>query len=734
MTEQQFLTIDGKRTPIQGEKNLLELIRRTGIEIPTFCYHSELSVYGACRLCIVDIEGMGIVTSCSTAPRAGMVVRTNTREIRETRKMTIELLLADHNMECPTCGKSGACRLQELAQQMGIAKVRFKPTREPMPIDDSNPSLLRDPNRCVLCGDCVRMCAEVQGIAAIDFAHRGAQVTVGPAFGKSLGEVDCVYCGQCARVCPTGAITPKPDIDAVWAALDDPSKVVVAQVAPAVRVAIGESFGLAAGTVSMGELVAALRDLGFDKVYDTGFAADLTVVEEANEFMQRLDRGETMPQFTSCCPAWIRFAEQNYPQLLGNLSTCRSPQQMFGAIARETLPKALGVAPENLVVVSIMPCTAKKYEATLHRFRSDGQPDVNHVLTTQEVARMIAQAGLDLRRLEPESLDMPFGFKTGAGVIFGASGGVSEAVLRYVAREHFGDEPGRIDYEQVRGEDGVREARVEVNGRTLRLAVVHGLAHARALADRVAKGECAYDFIEVMACPGGCVGGAGQPIAHDAETRARRAKGLYTDDKTLQVHTAQDNPYIAQVYAEVLGEVGGPEAHRLLHTRYHHRRRLSERAMEVHVGRHIERLPVTVCVGTSCHLRGAQKILSGLIKYVGDHQLDAYVDVTATFCMERCDRGPNVRVGARSIDHCTLEAAVQAVEEEVARMLEFYTVKPSRTTYLRPEDFKDQVYASLARFLEQRRDTTGQGPTPKGNPQHECEGCRSKTGTGCIHE
>lgn len=724
-----FVNIDGRQVPIEGEKNLLEVIRKAGIDIPTFCYHSELSTYGACRLCIVDIEGMGIVTSCSTAPRPGMVVKTYTPEIRETRKMTVELLLADHDMQCPTCGKSGACQLQDLARRMGIREIRFKPTREPMPVDDSNPSLVRDPNRCVLCGDCVRMCREVQGIAAIDFAHRGAHVTVTPAYGKNLEDVDCVFCGQCARVCPTGALTPKPEIDAVWSALHDPRKVVVAQVAPAVRVALGESFGLEAGTVTMGQIVAALRDLGFDKVYDTSFTADLTVFEEATEFLDRAARGVRMPQFTSCCPAWVRFAEQNYPNLLDNLSTCKSPQQMFGALARELLPAELDVAREDLVVVSIMPCTAKKYEASLDKFAPDGIRDVDHVLTTQELARMIVEAGLDFNRLDPESLDMPFGFKTGAGVLFGASGGVSEAVLRFAVEKVEGKRPASLDFVQVRGEQGLRETQVELGGRTLKLAVVHGLANARAVADRVARGECDYDLIEVMACPGGCVGGAGQPVSRDGAARRKRTQGIYASDKQLDVHASQENPYILKLYEESLGEVGGEKAHRLLHTHYHARRRLAGEEMSLHVGRSVDRLRVTVCVGTSCHVRGAQKILSGLISHVADEGLESYVDVNATFCMEQCDRGPTVTVGSRVLNHCTVDRAREVVDEEVAKLRDTLTVRPRRASFTTLADFEDQTVASLLRYIETLQHERG---NKNGNGQ-ACAGCTGPDTGGRSH-
>ncbi len=663
------LLVDGRPVPFDDERNLLEVIRKAGIDVPTFCYHSELSVYGACRLCIVDIEGRGIVTSCSTTPEPGMVARTNTAEIREMRKLNVELLLADHDRSCPTCPKNGACQLQKLARRLGVDEVRFKPTRKPMAVDTSSVSLVRDPNKCVLCGDCVRVCSEIQGIGAIDFARRGAEAMVLPAFGKDLAQVECVNCGQCARVCPTGAITIRSEVDAVWGDLYNPKKMVVAQIAPAVRVALGEAFGVGAGKVTTGQIVAALRALGFNKVYDTCFTADLTVIEEATEFLKRVETGGVLPQFTSCCPGWVTYAEQYASDLLPHVSSCRSPQQMFGSLAKETLPRLLDVDVKDLVVVSIMPCTAKKFEARQEKFTKDGMAEVDHVLTTQELARMIEEAGLDFNELEPDSVDMPYGFKTGAGVIFGNSGGVTEAVLRYAAEKLTGRKLERFEYTEVRGEASLREATIDLPGKTLRLAIVHGLGNAGKVLARLRAGDCPYDLVEVMACPGGCVGGAGQPYApNHAKTLKARTNGLYAADKMLDVHGAQDNFVISQTYAETLGETGGPKAHELLHTHYARRRRIEQDALSVVRGGNAEKLAVNVCVGTNCHVRGANRILSGLINYVNERGIRNFVDVNASFCFERCDRGPVVRVGTRIIERCTLEKAKEAVDAEVARL------------------------------------------------------------------
>ena len=436
--EKKTLTVDGIIVEIEGERNLLEIIRKVGIDLPTFCYHSDLSVYGACRLCLVDVKGRGIMASCSTAPEADMVIKTNTAEIRSMRKINLELLLANHDRECPSCSRSNNCTLQNLARQLGVEEVRFKKLeKEDMqPIDTSSPSLVRDPNKCVLCGDCVRVCDEVQGIGAIDFAHRGSKACVSPAFNKDLGAVECVNCGQCAAVCPTGALVPNQERDDVWALLADPNKYVVAAFAPAVRVGLGEYFGLEPGTDVTGRIVTALRMLGFDQVYDVTFAADMTIVEEANELLERVGNGGTLPMFTSCCPGWVKFTETYFPEMLPNLSSCKSPQQMFGSIAHKVLPSKLNVAPENLEVVSIMPCTAKKFEAKLDKFKTNDKQDISNVITTQELGRMIHASGIQFDELEPSSLDMPLGFYTGAGVIFGATGGCNGSCTSLCSRSN----------------------------------------------------------------------------------------------------------------------------------------------------------------------------------------------------------------------------------------------------------------------------------------------------------
>jgi NADH-quinone oxidoreductase subunit G len=664
MKTDQYANIDGKDIRLENEQNLLEVIRKAKIDLPTFCYHSELSVYGACRLCIVDVDGFGLVPACSTPPLPNMKVRTNTEETRKMRKIIVELLLANHSQNCPTCPKSGTCQLQALARRLGITKIRFKNQNSNLPSDASSASIVRDPNKCVLCGDCVRICSEVQSVGAIDFAYRGGKTMVIPSFGKDLDKVECVNCGQCARICPTGALTPKSEVDEVWKALHNADKVVVAQVAPAVRVAIGEIFGMEPGVTTSGQIAAALRAMGFDRIFDTSFTADLTVIEESNEFIKRVREGVNIPQFTSCCPAWVKFVEQYYPEFVKHLSSCRSPQQMFGALTKEILAHDLGKKKEDIVVVSIMPCTAKKYEAKRPEFSDKNIRDVDHVITTQELGLMIEEAGLHFKELGPESFHLPFGFKTGAGVIFGNSGGVSEAVLRYVTEKLTGEKKENYEYLSVRGEDGIREASLKVKDKEFTLAVVSGLGNARKVLEKIKAGEVKYDLIEVMACPGGCIGGAGQPISIDKDVRQKRTKGIYLNDRMLELHKSQENPYVKELYGNILGEVGGHRAHELLHTSYRNRRRISDEVMAFGGSIEDKSLEVNVCFGTGCFLKGSQKLLHDVLKYVRDKNLNNLVAVSASFCFERCDRGPTIRIGEDIIERCTSQMAIEIIERK----------------------------------------------------------------------
>ncbi len=671
----KYITVDNIQVPIENERNVLELIRKANIELPTFCYHSELSVHGACRLCVADIDGNGIQATCSIVPRDGMVIKTNTPEVRQIRKVNLELILANHEVSCPTCARSNNCKLQDLTRKLGVDKSRFRKTNKTAKIDDKSYSIVHDPNKCVLCGDCVRACKEIQTVGAIDFVKRGAETIVGPAYGKSLAEVECVNCGQCVSVCPVGALTAKPEKQSVWDDIFDAKKTVVVQIAPAVRVALGEEFGLEPGTVATGQLVAALKRVGFDQVYDTSFAADLTVIEEATEFIRRLDQGEKMPQFTSCCPAWVKFIEQYYPELLPNLSTCRSPQQMFGSLAKKILPGLLGVEKEDLVVVSIMPCTAKKYEAKRPEFNKD-IADVDHVLTTTEISKMIAETGLQFNKLQPESFDLPMGFKTGAGVIFGNSGGVSEAVLRFAYEKITGENLVNYDFKATRGNDGVREVPVNLNGKEIKLGIIHSLKNARAVCEDIKAGRNKYDLIEVMACPGGCINGGGQPVSFDPDYKEKRKNGLYGCDKQLQLHKSQENPYIKEVYQKVLGETGGELAHNLLHTHYRGKKRINDQDISLRNSQK-PKVEVSACVGTNCFLKGSQQLLKELMVYVSQNKLenlvgfegiDEMVEVKATFCFEKCDRGPVVRINQIVLENATFEKAKEILDKEIKRV------------------------------------------------------------------
>lgn len=559
-----YMTIDGRTVEFTDEPNVLAVIRKADIDIPTLCYHSELSVYGACRLCTVENERGKTFASCSEPPRDGMIVYTNTPRLMKYRKLILELLLAAHCRDCTTCIKSGECQLQSLAHRMGVGNIRFENTKEQHPLDFSSPSIVRDPNKCILCGDCVRMCDNVQSVNAIDFAYRGTRALVTPAFNKKIAETDCVNCGQCRVVCPTGAISIHTNTDTIWDLLADKNTKVVAQIAPAVRVAVGDRFGLPKGENVMGKLVNVLHRLGFDEVYDTSYGADLTVIEESEELMNRLETGENLPLFTSCCPAWVKFCEERYPDLAKNLSTCRSPQQMFGAVVREYYKDPEKSGGKRIVSVSIMPCTAKKEEILRPESSTNGKQDIDYVLTTTELIGMIRKAGIRFENLEIEATDMPFGIGSGAGVIFGVTGGVTEAVLRRLREGHNRVEMEKIKFSGVRGEEGLKEVEFDYNGRTIRAAVVSGLGNANNLMKRIQKGEVQYDFVEVMACRRGCIMGGGQPVPVDPESRIARSKGIYDTDINTQIKKSNENPLVQSLYDGLLKG----KTHELLHRNF----------------------------------------------------------------------------------------------------------------------------------------------------------------------
>ena len=552
--------VDGVCVPFDGEKNVLAVIRKAGIDMPTFCYYSELSTFGACRMCVVENEQTGkIDASCSMEPRDGLRIRTNTERLLKHRRMILSLMLSSHCRDCTVCEKSGRCRLQELARRFGVYNIPFEDTRPHYEKDWSSPAVIRDPNRCILCGDCIRVCSELQGMGILDFAYRGSNVQVMPAFDRKLDQTHCISCGQCAAVCLTGAITIRNQIAEAWKALHDPQLRVVIQIAPAVRVALGEAFGLKPGENVLDKLVASLKLMGADEVYDTTFAADMTVMEETAEFLRRLDAGGPFPMFTSCCPAWIRYLEQEDPKYLKHISTCKSPMEMFAAILRAK-PDTDG---RKLYHIAIMPCTAKKMEAGRKEFTQDGQPDVDLVLTTQEVIQMIKEAGIRFNDLPSEAPDMPFGLGTGAGVIFGTTGGVAEAVARRVMADESRNTLQAIAYSGLRGSGAIRAAELHVGDKTIRVGVVHGLASAKRLIAQMEAGEEHFDLVEVMTCTGGCVGGAGQPRGLTPQKNAR-AEGLYEADRSSLIKASQSNPILNTLYEKLPPE----QAHHLLHVHY----------------------------------------------------------------------------------------------------------------------------------------------------------------------
>ncbi|SET60238.1 [FeFe] hydrogenase, group A [[Clostridium] polysaccharolyticum] len=561
----KYMIIDGNRVDFDSEKNILQVVKKAGIHLPTFCYYSDLSIYGACRMCVVEDQWGGIIASCSTPPKDKMIIKTNTPKLHQHRKMILELLLASHCGDCKVCEKNGSCRLQLLAGRFGLKEIRFKQEEPKHEIDKSSKSIVRNPNKCILCGDCVRVCNEVQNVGAIGFANRGAKMVVSPAFNKNLAETDCVNCGQCAAVCPTAAITITKSTKEVWKAIYDPTKRVVVQVAPAVRVAIGEAFGLNPGKNTMGKIFKAMRMLGFDQVFDTSVGADLTIMEEVAELGKKLESGDTKyPLFTSCCPAWIRYAETKHPELLSYISSCKSPMEMFGAVLKEYYKPADKEEEKETVSVAVMPCAAKKSEAAREEFIRNGIPDVDYVITTNELIHMIKEEGIQFTKIEPEAPDMPFSIASGSGVIFGATGGVTEAALRKVVSDKTNKSLQEIEYSGIRGFEGIKTADISLGDKTVRIAVVSGLGNAEEIIRRIQSGEDHFDFVEVMACPGGCIAGAGQPFSHKPEKLDRTA-GLYKADKTSVIKRSEENPVITQLYQNDC--LKGRE-HELLHVHY----------------------------------------------------------------------------------------------------------------------------------------------------------------------
>ncbi|MBQ3553347.1 MAG: iron hydrogenase small subunit [Clostridia bacterium] len=575
------IKINGEAISVPSNYTILQAARQAGIDIPTLCYLKGINEIGACRMCLVEVKGAkGLVTACVYPVNEGMEVLTNTERVRSARKTVLELTLSNHEKKCLTCPRNQNCELQRLSDELGVTDIPFEGETIQREIDASSPSIVRDNNKCILCRRCVSVCKKVQTVGVIDAKERGFITQIGCTFDKPLNDTDCVMCGQCIIACPVGALYEKDSTKDVWAALADESKHVVVQTAPAVRVALGEEFGMPIGSRVTGKMVTALRKLGFDKVFDTNFAADLTIMEEGTELLGRIKDGGKFPMITSCSPGWVKFCEHNFPDLLENLSTAKSPHEMYGAIIKSYYAEKAGIDPKDIYVVSVMPCTAKKFESEREELAGTGYPDVDAVLTTRELAKMIKEARIDFTKLADTGFDHPFGEEaSGAGVIFGATGGVMEAALRTVSEVLTGKSFDEIEYNAVRGTEGIKEATVTIGDLDVKVAVASGLGNARALLEKVQKGEADYHFIEIMACPGGCVTGGGQPIQPakvraEIDLKAERAKAIYDEDRSLKVRKSHENPYIKQLYAEYLGEPCGHKSHKLLHTHYTARPRL----------------------------------------------------------------------------------------------------------------------------------------------------------------
>lgn len=566
------LKIDGQELSVPKGTTILQAAKEVNIDIPTLCYMQGIHEPGSCRICVVEVEGWrGLQPACVTKVDEGINVKTSSKLVRETRKEILELILANHNRECLSCARNQKCELQKLSEDFGVSSVFYEKKAARAEMDSWGP-IVRDSSKCVLCGRCVSVCSNVQKVNAIEMAERGAHTTVTTPYEESLLGRNCINCGQCIKICPVGALQERDDTDKVWSALENPDLHVVVQTAPAVRVALGEEFGLPVGTAVKGKMVSALRRLGFDKVFDTTFSADLTIMEEGTELLQRIQNGGKLPLITSCSPGWVKFCEHNYTDFLDNLSSCKSPQQMFGAVAKSYYPQKAGIDPKKVFVVSVMPCTAKKFEADREEMVVDGLKDVDAVITTRELAKMIKQAGINFSALEDSEYDELLGNSTGAGVIFANTGGVMEAALRTVADILTGQDLQKIEYTDVRGLEGIKEATVNINGMDVKVAIAHGTGNAAQLLDQIRAGKAEYHFIEVMGCPGGCINGGGQPILMDKsktqEVSKLRAASIYSLDRNAVKRKSHDNPEIKKIYEEYLDKPGSHQSHKLLHTHY----------------------------------------------------------------------------------------------------------------------------------------------------------------------
>ena len=564
------LTIDGRNIEVPEGTTILQAAAKLNIDIPTLCYLKEINEIGDCRMCLVEVEGKrGFATSCIQKVEEGMVVHTKTPEVLEARKTMLDLILSNHHQDCDNCVRKENCELQDLIKQFDKEKTVYEGTKNIYEIDDKSPSIVRDPNKCILCRRCVSMCNKVQKIGAIGVTERGFNSCVSTAGHNSLNDVNCTFCGQCIEVCPTGALREKDSTQIVWDKINDKNTYVIVQTAPSVRVALGEEFGMSIGTNVEGKMVNALKQMGFDKVFDTNTGADFTIVEEGTEFIKRLQNNDNLPMITSCCPGWVKYIEMNYPENIGHLSSCKSPHEMFGALLKTYYAKKEEIDPSKMFVVSVMPCIAKKYE----RQREEMKQDVDAVITTRELARMIKQAKIDFVNLEDAKFDDPMGEATGAAAIFGVTGGVMEAALRSVSEIVTGKPLDKISFEQVRGESGIKRAEIEIGDKKVKVAVAHGLANAQTIMEEIKSGKADYQFVEIMACPGGCITGGGQPIKNakiqeEVDIHKKRAEAMYSIDEKSVIRKSHENPVLKQIYKEFLGEPNGELAHKLLHTHY----------------------------------------------------------------------------------------------------------------------------------------------------------------------